>query len=133
MLPDTAERLFGALGHALQGLNPSRDQLVKLENPDFERAFVVYASNQIEARYILTPALMERILEYQRRTGAELRLGFVDSCVYVAIPESGELFEPKLLTSIVGISYVKDYLMRLGLITSIVDEFNLNTRIWGKQ
>ena len=132
VLPDTAEKLFGALGQKLQALNPGRNQLIKLENPEFEHAFVVYGDDQVEARYILTPSLMERILHYQQRTGAELRLGFVEGCVFVAIPNSSDLFEPHVFSSIVSRGLLKDYLARLEIITGVVDELSLNTRIWSK-
>ena len=45
----------------LQGL-----QRVNLEDPVFEQAFEVAASNQVEARYLLTPSFMERLLELSR-------------------------------------------------------------------
>ena len=132
VLPDTAEKLFGSFGQKLQALNPDRHQLIKLENPDFERAFVVYGDDQVEARYLLTPALMDRILRYQQRTGEELHLSFVEGCVFVAIPSSRDLFEPRVFRSILERSLLQDYLARLELTTDIVDELNLNTRIWGK-
>ena len=63
VLPDTAESLFGGLGSLFQKMNISRDQLVKLEDTEFEKAFCVYSNDQVEARYILSPKLMERIVE----------------------------------------------------------------------
>ena len=35
---------------------------MKLENPDFEKTFDVYSTDQIEARYLLSPSMMERLL-----------------------------------------------------------------------
>jgi len=75
---------------------------------------------------------MERILRYQQRTGEELRLSFVEGCVFIAIPASRDLFEPRVLSSILDRSLLKEYLAKLELTTDIVDELNLNTRIWGK-
>ncbi|HHH84410.1 MAG TPA: DUF3137 domain-containing protein, partial [Firmicutes bacterium] len=51
VLPDTAEKIFGSLfGNALQKWNKGRGDLIKLENPDFEKEFVVYGQDQIESR-----------------------------------------------------------------------------------
>ena len=61
VLTDTAEKLFGFLGKKLQSIGKSHGDLVSLENPDFEKSFAVYSQDQIEARYLLTPALMEKI------------------------------------------------------------------------
>ncbi len=52
---DFAEKAFGFLGRTLQKPIFSSLELVQLEDPDFERAFVVRANDQVEARYILTP------------------------------------------------------------------------------
>ena len=43
----------------------SHGELVKLEDPEFEKSFVVYSGNQTEARYILSTSLMRRILDYK--------------------------------------------------------------------
>ena len=75
---------------------------------------------------------MDRILRYQERTGEELRLSFVEGCVFVAIPSDRDLFEPRVLSSVLDRSLLKSYLSRLELTTAIVEELNLNTRIWGK-
>ncbi len=58
MLPDFAEKLLGKFGQKFQK-SFTHGKLVKLENPEFEKEFVVYSSGQQEARYILTPVMME--------------------------------------------------------------------------
>ena len=68
LYPDTAEKMFGKFGQSLQSLNGKmahggRD-VVKLEDPEFEKEFVVYAHDQVEARYVLSPSLMRRLLEF---------------------------------------------------------------------
>ena len=49
VLPDTAEKLFGRIGQKLQSMNVGRAQLIKLEDLEFEKMFVVYGENQIES------------------------------------------------------------------------------------
>jgi hypothetical protein len=131
VLPDTAEKLFGKLGTMFQKMNVSRPDLVKLENPDFEKAFVVYGTDQVEARYILTPALMERIMGFQKKSG-KIYLSFLHSKVYIAISLSKNLFEPPLFRSMLNYKLVEDYFKYLMLIVNIVEDLDLNTRIWSK-
>ncbi len=141
VLPDTAERALGFIGKALQSwsskLDSRQGELVALEDPDFERAFVVYSTDQIEARYILSTSLMRRILEYKERTGRDIALSFHDSEIYVAIPSSKNHFEaPSVLTPIaqsMSLEQVRSYLEDLLLVVAIIDELDLNTRIWSKQ
>ena len=44
-----------------------RGELIKMEDVAFERGVVVYGDDQIEARYILSTSLMERILAYKKK------------------------------------------------------------------
>ena len=133
VLPDTAQRLFGAVGQAMQSLSASHGQLVKMEDPEFERAFVVYSTDQIEARYILSSALMRRILDFKNMNNRAMHVGFASSCVYVALELSNEMFAPKLFSTLLNPAVMQGYWNDLNLATGIVEDLNLNTRIWTKQ
>lgn len=130
VLPDTAQKLFGELGQALQRMNVQNGQLIKLEDPEFEKLFVVYGQDQVEARYILSTSLMRRIVEFQNRTRKKMRISFSASKLYMAIPFERELFEPKIMESLLNISPIQAYYDDLKLVIDIVEDLNLNTRIW---
>lgn len=51
---------YGKLGNLLAA--PMAYNRVALENPEFEDRYEVYGSNQQYSRYILSPAMMERII-----------------------------------------------------------------------
>jgi hypothetical protein len=93
---------------------------------------VVYGTDQIESRYILSTSLMRRILEYKRKTGKALHLSFANSNIYVAITTGRDMFEPRLFRSLVGAETLREYLDDLQMILGIVEDMNLNTRIWTK-
>jgi hypothetical protein len=130
VLPDTAQKLFGDMGQALQALNVQNGQLIKLEDPEFEKLFVVYGEDQVEARYLLSTSLMRRIVDFRNRTRKEMRLSFSASKLHVAIPLARELFEPKIMESLLTIAHVQEYYDDLKLAIDIVEDLNLNTRIW---
>ncbi|MEE8553635.1 MAG: DUF3137 domain-containing protein [Desulfobacterales bacterium] len=133
VLPDTAEKLFGYLGQKLQSLNIFRGQLIKLDDPEFEKHFVVYGNDQIQARYILSTSLMERIVEFKKKTGRKIYLSFVGSMVFVAVSYTKKLFEPRLFRTLLDFGPIREYFEYLQLAIGIVDDLNLNTRIWSKQ
>ncbi len=133
VLPDTAEKLFGHLGQKLQSLNIFRDQLIKLEDPEFEKHFAVYGDDQIQARYILSTSLMERIVEFRKKTGRKIYLSFVGSMVFVAVSYKKRLFEPRIFQTLLDFNPIREYFEDLQLAIGIVDDLNLNTRIWSKQ
>ena len=133
VLPDTAERLLGRFGKMLQKMNVSRDDLVKLESPEFEKEFAVYGTDQVEARYILSTSLMERILNFKRKTRVPVSVAFVHSNVYVALQTRKNMFEPRIFRTLLNFDIVAGYLEDLRLAVGIVEELNLNTRIWTKE
>jgi hypothetical protein len=133
VLPDISEKTFGRLGRKVQEQNVLRGQLVKLEDPEFEKEFVVYGTDQIEPRYVLSTSLMRRILDFQKKCKHKIMLSFVDSKVYVAIPFKRNLFEPRFFKTLLDFESIAEYFEDLQLAIGIVEDLNLNTRIWSKQ
>ncbi len=107
--------------------------LVKLEDPRFSQHFKVYSSDQVEARYLLTPRMMERLLNLKGSLGS-IELSFVGSWVNIAA--SGfpyNAFEPDLKHPFTDPAQVERTLGWIFLVVGVVEELDLNTRIWSKQ
>lgn len=130
VMPDKAERLLGKFGQNLQ--KSSKGDLVKLENPDFEKLFAVFSTNQTEARYILTPAIMEGMVKIRKETGANCYFSFIGERVYCGIEFNKALFEASLYRSL-SFADVEFMHSLFSLIETIITEMNLNTRIWTKE
>jgi hypothetical protein len=133
VLPDGLEKLFGKFARSLQKISTRKGKLIQLENPEFEKYFKVYADDPIESRYILSPALMERIVEFRKKSNIKISLSFIDSKIYMALPITKDLFEPRVFNNNYDFEFIKESFGYLLLFTSIVDEMNLNTRIWTKE
>lgn len=131
---DTMERYLGKLGRKFQQWNPSRPgDLVKLENPEFEKKFAVYSTDEQECRYILTPSMMERLLDMTKRINFKVAISFRNNQVYIAVFNNMDLFEPSVFGSLLK---EEDYLIIINmmkLMTGIIEDLNLNTRIWTKE
>ena len=68
-------------------------QPVGLGDSRLEKAFEVYSNDQVEARYLIHPVFMERLLELETAfKGKNLRGAFVDGSLLIAI-EGGNKFE----------------------------------------
>ena len=134
VLPDTAQRMFGNFGQTLQswGTSFSGRELVRLEDPEFEQQFAVYSTDQIEARYILSPALMRRLLDLKRDKGCEVYVSFVAPHVKVALPQTHSIFEPPLRGPVLPLEKVEKFLDELNDVLEIITQLDLNTRIWTK-
>ena len=134
VFPDIAEGTFGKLGRKFQKLGGRRGtKLVELEDIEFEREFVVYSSNQTEARYILSSSMMRRILALQNRFPGNIRMSFKDSTVCIALPRSSSYLEPAIGTPATDRAQIMRMLKQLALPLNCIEELNLNTRIWTKE
>lgn len=71
---------------------------VRIDDPEFERRYEVYGSDQVEARALLTPAFMSRFLALASRSGFSLPGAMaIGNRLIIALPKGvgmGDLFEP---------------------------------------
>lgn len=85
LLPDHLEDKLGYLAQNIQALRRRYDtRLVRLEDPDFERHFAVYADDEVAARMLLTPDLMQRLVQLRTTFGRDLLLSFRKGKFYYA-------------------------------------------------
>ena len=84
--------VFNAFGGGKR--NGQKLERVRLVASEFEKAFEVWGTDQVEARYLLHPVMMERLIELERGLkGKRIRCAFEDGDLLVAV-EGGNLFEP---------------------------------------
>ncbi len=84
---------------------------VGLESIKFEKIFEAYSTDQVEARYLLTPDFMQKLIDLENSVdGHNMRLGFLDSKLYIAIEMDNQfeigsmrapLTEPELVQKII--------------------------------
>lgn len=132
VLPDTTESIFGQLvGNFLQKCNIMRSgKLIRMEDSEFEKCFVVYGADDIESRYILTPKIMRAMIDIRERLSNAVAFAFVGSRIFITIPNSRNLFEMESLVP----TYQEAEAIFLDVMrfTYLVDELSLDLRIWTK-
>jgi len=136
IVPDNVEGILGSFGHSLQkafaGLAHKGLEMAYMENPTFERDFAVYTSDQIEARYLLTPFIIERIVELQQICNGPLHFAFRFGKLYIAWSTPNHWMQPPGITRQVTTEVIGETQNRLLIPLQLVDRMELNTRIWGK-
>ncbi len=86
ILPDHLEDKLGYLAQNIQALKKVEgNSLVKLEDTEFEHNFAVYAKDEVGARYILTPGMMQRMNELKRKFNRNIMFSFYKDTFYVAV------------------------------------------------
>lgn len=73
---------------------------IRLEDIEFENRFEAYGSDQVEARYILTPYFMQRVLALSDHSqNLPLAIAFTPGFVYLALNDSVDWFEAGSLST----------------------------------
>ena len=106
-------------------------KIVHLEDPNFEKEYDVYSSDQVEARYLLTPTFMERLMNLRRAyKGEEIECSFFDDQLFMMISISRDLFEPgSIFEPEDFIDDAKHLLKEMAGIFQIVDTLRLDLDI----
>jgi len=132
ILTDVAENLLGKLGQALQSVSAPVGGLVKFDDHEFEKYFVVYSDNEAQARDILTPLLISRIVDFRKQNRSYIQLSFTGSRVFVAVPFNKSPCRAPLFGPIINFSLFEKYFEDIELAISVIQDVKNNTRIWNQ-
>jgi len=105
---------------------------VSLESPEFAALFSVYASDPVEARYVLTPNTMGRLVALARTVGRPLYAAFDRRRVFVATDNGKGAFEALAFGGEKAWDEVRGFAALFDTARAIVEELELDTRIWTK-
>ncbi|EGU36941.1 DUF3137 domain-containing protein [Vibrio scophthalmi] len=121
----TDKGMFGNFTSRKKGL-----ERVRLEDPTFEAAFEVYATDQVEARYLLSVATMELFLELTKKYGANIQASFHQGKLLLLIPTSHHFFQfrANIMRPIVFDTPVYDMFKDITLIHQMIDTLKLKNR-----
>ena len=135
VMPDNYDKVYKNLMIFEERQNTSFGELVKMDNDEFENNFVVYSSDQIEARYILSSSMMEKLLNLRNRINTKFSVCFYQSHIYLIFPFPIylDLIKINIRKKSIQFDDVKDYYLILLSVVNIVEELDLNTRIWTKE
>ena len=106
---------------------------VKLEDPVFEKKFEVYSTDQVEARYLLTPSFMERLLElsdiFSEYGRGVIQCSFYMNKLLLMIPSSKNRFEVgSIYQPATFVDDINDILKEMAVIFQIIDILKLERK-----
>lgn len=107
-------------------------QRANMDDVKFEEFFDVYTTDQVGARYALTPLLMQRLTEIYLRLGSQINAVLREDKIYVAIETWRDNFEPRIDCSLKQDATIELYVDEIGALVGIVSELNLNRKIWNE-
>jgi hypothetical protein len=127
--PDLAERFLGKyLGQMIQGNPFEQYPLVKLESTEFERYYKVHSNSQIESRKVLTPAVLQRFVDFRKKYKHAVYLSLKQDQLRVAIDIPKNLFESRIFSSLLNMKDYEEIKELIDLIHEILATLKLNSR-----
>lgn len=128
--PDYARRALDIqLGEKLnRAMEYDNYQLVTLEDVEFEKEFVVYSTDQVEARFILSPVMIEQIKSLQSKFEKDICLSFVDNKIFLAIADDYDLLSPIIFNRINEFKTVEPIYKLIGALCEIPGELKLKIK-----
>lgn len=114
------------------GYTYTTGEKITLEDPEFMDMFNVYGTDQLEARYILTPALMERIKTVVKRTKGQFYIAFSNNKITVTNQSNSTQFGVGFFSSLTkdNNKLLVEFYENMCDQFAIIDVLKLNVKIW---
>lgn len=107
---------------------------VKMESEDFNKRFKVYAQNELEAFYILTPHIMEKMIKLDEDNNGRLLLCFVNNELHVGVNDGKDSFEyNNFFKPIDEQKELEKTSKDIKQITMFIDELNLDNDLFRRE
>ncbi|MBN2540527.1 MAG: DUF3137 domain-containing protein [Bacilli bacterium] len=107
----------------------SKFHKIKMESIEFNSSLKVYAEDDHEAFYILTPQLMERLIQMDRKYFNKITFSFLNHRLYIAIDSRIDYFDIKPFKT-VDESILQEYQEELRDIKDFILELQLNETLF---
>ncbi len=103
---------------------------VNLEDVEFEKLYDVYSTGQIEARYLLTPAFMNRMVKLEKRgIVPNITMSFEMGNVNIAVSSSKDWFEIPILKPATKLENYRAIVLELITLLKVIDSLKLDQNI----
>lgn len=106
---------------------------VEMEDAEFNKMFRIYAQNEHDAFYILTPSLMEKIKNLARTVSGKLLLCFINNELHIGLYNYKDSFEHSVYKKIDEEKINDDISKEIKIITNFVDELDLDNSLFRRE
>jgi len=95
---------------------------VGLVDPVFEKIFEAYSTDQVESRYLLDPAFMQKLVDLERSVdGKNIRFGFIQGQLLIVVETPNRFEAGSMLKPLTAPDRTQKILDEVGAVYDIVD------------
>jgi len=121
IFPDFAQKHLGFIGQGMQDSSYKGLKKVKLDDPRFEKEFLIYATDQVTANYVLNHTVMQALTSLVKKNKQKIYLSFIDDKVYLGMNLPFGFFQPIIKDKLSNFSSVRESLQAFYLTVSIFE------------
>lgn len=99
---------------------------IEMESVEFNKVFKVYSTVDHTTFYILTPHIMEKLIELEKENHGRFYFSFIDGKMYIALDNRKDNFELSIVRKIN--KSVEIFEKQLSIIIDIIEEMKLNDK-----
>jgi len=128
-------KTFDGYLQVLEGSRPHSNRKfkkVKLESVEFNKKFKTYSTNDHTAFYVLTPHLMEALMDFEKNNKGKIYFSFIGSKLYLGINNFIDTFELKMYKPLNENTF-EEFKKELFVVKDVVTELKLNNNIFKKE
>lgn len=128
----TFNKEFEGYLQVLEGGSPISNrpfQKVALESIDFNKKFRTYSTNELSAFLVLTPDIMERMMQLEKENPGRISFSFTGSTLYIALNNNKNTFELRPFRKIDD-SMIEEFKKDFLVIKDIITLLKLNQKIF---
>lgn len=126
---EVCEKWFGS-NRTGSIFDTERLKKVELEDVDFHKNFKVYAKNEIDAFYILTPPMIERIKKLNEEVSGKFLFCFCNNKLHVGLYNNKDLYEHSIFSKVELEKAREKVLGELLVIIKFVDTLKLDNSLF---
>lgn len=111
-------------------INMFKYNKVEFEDIEFNKMFNVYAQNDLDAFYVLTPSMLENIKEINKKIYGELLFCFIDNKLHIGLSNDKDSFEASIFKKINENDEKKKVEIEIKTILNFIDILNLDNTLF---
>ena len=106
---------------------------VMMEDQAFNNMFKTFAQEELDAFYVLTPSLMEKIKKLANSIQGKLLFCFIDNKLHIGLQNGKDSFEHSIFKQIDEEKVTNEIAQDIKVITNFVDELSLDNDLFRRE
>ncbi len=102
---------------------------VQIDDPGFNQYFTVYSTDAVEVKSMLTPDVIQRLVDFRSNRDNPVRFSFLGHKINVAVSHEKDLFEPEIFKTLLDFGIIQEYYDDLYQAISLMEQIDKGSAV----